>query len=131
MGIPHGLLAEKTFYLKVESKVCDEKFKAWTLEAFKQRHPHLLVTKQLKDCPFVNQSASWANYLANQERYNREYSCSVFNTQFNHANEQMQLEFQTIKEFNQVRGKEFMPFLQFKQIYELNMQEKKAPKLLK
>ena len=92
-GIPHSLCAEKTFYLKLDNKTYEDKFRAWTTEEFKLRHPHLVVTKNLKDCPFINESTSYQNFLVNKERYNREFSSEFFNPQFNESFNDLILEF--------------------------------------
>lgn len=127
-GIPHSLCAQKLFYLKIDNKTYEEKFRAWTSEDFKERHPKIVVAKHLKDCPFVNESTSYKNFVVNKERYNREFSSEFFNIQFSESFNDMLLEFQTLREFNEVRGKEFMAFEQFRDVFEMHQQEKKAVK---
>jgi hypothetical protein len=92
-GLPLSLLAEKTLYLRVENKIYEDKFKAFTTEAFHEKFPDMKVSKVQKSLEIVHQSEVWQNYLVNLERYSREFSCEFYNTQFSDKENKMILEF--------------------------------------
>lgn len=119
-GLPYTLLAEKVLYLKITNDIYEQKFKAFTGDEsyIAEKYPELKVKKIYEKCPFVHDSQSYNNFVANMERYHREFSCDFYNTKFQADETNMILEFQTISEFNEIRSKEFIPYLQFKEIHQ-------------
>jgi hypothetical protein len=66
--------------------------------------------------PFIMEALSQLNFQTNL-KYNKAYSCDFLNFQYVEEAFREQLEYHTMAEFNKVRGKEFIAFNSFHQVY--------------
>ena len=74
--------------------------------------------KIYEECPYVHDSLAMKNFFVNQ-KYNKQYSTEFFNLSFNIDLYKEYMEYTALYEFAKVRGKEFIPFQAFSQVYRI------------
>ena len=115
--LPANMICEGVIYLKINNNIVNDKYKA--LKAMKQAETlpvHLKIERSFEPCQHILDSLSLKNFEVNT-KYNKAYSCDFFNFEFVEPAYRELLEYHTISEFNQVRGKEFIGFSSFHGVY--------------
>ena len=114
--LPANMLCGDTFYLKVSKQIMDEKLKLLQ-QVQENKYPESLKVEKKYGVPEpVMNSQSYKNFEVNK-KYSRVQSCSYLSFSFREAHYRELLEFLTILEFNQIRGKEFVSFQSFHKVY--------------
>jgi hypothetical protein len=115
--LPANMICEGVIYLKINNNIVNDKYKA--LKALKQSESlpvDLKIERSFEPCAHILDSLSLKNFEVNT-KYNKAYSCDFFNFEFVEPTYRELLEYNTISEFNQVRGKEFIGFSSFHGVY--------------
>ena len=87
------------------------------VESLAVQFPDLKITKLYEEVPAeITKRQSWVNFNMNFS-YSKMFSSTFWNFKHVEAEHNMALEYQVIMEFNRTRGKEFLPYSQFAQIY--------------
>lgn len=107
--IPANMLAEGVVFIRINSQIVQDKFKALKavkeLQGFKAE-----VTRNFEPCLYLQDNLVLKNFDLNCAKYNKAYSSDFLNFEFVEETFREVLEYHTIDEFNRVRAKEFIPF---------------------
>jgi hypothetical protein len=118
-SLPANLIVEGTvLFIKINSQIIADKFKA-----FKQMRDTGIIPEKVKierifePCSYLeDQSPTLRNFEVNT-KYNKAFSCDFLNFNFVEAGFRELLEYHTVGEFNRIRGKDFLSFSAFHQVY--------------
>ena len=105
-------------YLKVDRKFYEEKFETLRNEFMIDKYEGTSrVNKTDTQCPLVYESQVLKNFELNQ-RFNKQFSNEFMNREFNLKQQEQQMEFIALQEFNHVKGKDFIQFAAFSKVYQ-------------
>ncbi|CDW75335.1 UNKNOWN [Stylonychia lemnae] len=116
VGLPANMICQDKLYLKINKAIFDEKHKYFITLA-EQTYPETMKVEKIYAEPeFIKNSQSFKNFELNK-KYNKFYSSNFQNFQFMEPIYRELLEFQTIEEFNVIRGKDFINFSSFRKVF--------------
>ncbi len=85
-----------------------------------------LIEKHYNACERVTKSFTYLNYLENKKLYSVVSGSEYANFCFDRKEYREILDFHAIQEFNFLKGKAFIPFQQFSEVYRLVSETPKA-----
>lgn len=115
--LPANMICEGVIYLKINNNIVNDKYKALkTLKEAESLPEHLKIERSFEPCSHIVDSLSLKNFEINT-KYNKAYSCDFFSFDFVEPTYRELLEYNTISEFNKIRGKDFIGFSSFHGVY--------------
>jgi len=85
-----------------------------------------LIEKNYNSCERVTQSFTYLNFLENKKLYSAIFGSEYANFNFDRKEYREILDFYAIQEFNYLKGKAFITFQQFSEVYRLVSETPKA-----
>ena len=112
--LPCNMLSDGSIYIKVNTTIVNDKYKAWKQlkESGSVLPEGLKIERSFDPCPYMIDNDTLKNYEINT-KYNKAFSCDFLSFEFVEPAFRELLEYHTIGEFNQVRGKDFIGFSSF------------------
>ena len=77
----------------------------------------------------ITESFAWRNYLLNDKEYKATFGSEQENFSWDRQINEELLEFHAIQEFNELKGKQFVPLAQFSEVFKLVQSKPKADSL--
>ena len=102
------------------------------VEEFDEELPPIkmpIVDKAYEEVTRIVESFAWRNYLKNDSDYKATFGAEQEHFDWESAFYQELLEFHAIQEFNELKGKQFVPLQQFSEVYRLVQSKPKATSL--
>ena len=99
------------------------------IEEFDEELPPIrmpIVDKAYEELTRIIESFAWMNYLKNDQDYKATFGSEQEHFDWNSSFYQELLEFHAIQEFNELKGKQFVPLQQFSEVYRLVQSKPKA-----
>ena len=99
------------------------------VEEFDEELPPIrmpIVDKAYEEVTRIIESFAWLNYQKNDTDYKATFGSEQEHFDWNSAFYQELLEFHAIQEFNELKGKQFVPLQQFSEVYRLVQSKPKA-----
>ena len=78
-----------------------------------------IVDKAYEEVTRIVESFAWKNFKKNDEEYKAAFGSDQEHPEWDRAYYMELLEFHAIQEFNELKGKQFVPLSQFSEVYRL------------
>lgn len=88
-----------------------------------------IVDKAFEEVTRVTESFAWRNFLKNDSDYKATFGCEQEHFDWERSFYEELLEFHAIQEFNELKGKQFVPLTQFSEVYRLVQSKPQANSL--